>query len=174
MLANAMRMSYGYDEWATAKIFEAASGLTAEQFDAQGPIPHGSIRATLLHLLDVHRGYLTWWDGSLPAQEAYARTFDMADYSDLASVRHAWHEVMEQTHAFVGDLTDEDMTRYYSTAAPDGSEFGFPLWQMMQHIINHSTQHRSEIAVLLTEAGCSPGDVDMVFYQMETSMAAVG
>ncbi len=79
---------------------------------------------------------------------------------------------MEQTHAFVGDLTDEDMPRYYSTTGPDGSEFGFPLWQMMQHIINHSTQHRSEIAVMLTEAGCSPGDVDMVFYQMTATAIA--
>lgn len=168
MLAEAMRMNYGYDEWATAKIFDAAKGLKVEQFDASGPIPHGSIRATLLHVLDVHRGYLSWWDGSLSAQEAYARKFDAADYPDLESIRGVWREVMAQTHAFTRNLTDEDMARYYGTSAPDGSEFGFPLWQMMQHIGNHSTQHRSEIAVMLTEAGCSPGDVDMIFYQMES------
>jgi len=172
MLADAMRMSYGYNEWATAKIFEAASGLTAEQFGAQGPIPHGSIRATLLHLLIVHRRFLAWWDGSLPAQDAYALTADPADYPDLAAVRALWEKVAEQTRAFATGLGDDDLARFYSTSGPDGSEFGFPLWQMMQHIVNHSTQHRSEIAVMLSEAGCSPGDVDMIFYQMEARARA--
>lgn len=169
MLADAMRMSYGYDEWATARIFAAAERLMAEQLDAQGPIPHGSIRQTLLHLLIVHRRFLSWWDGSLPAQDAYRLTADPADYPDLASVRALWEQIAEQTRVFVTGLSDEDAARYYSTTGADGSEFGFPLWQMMEHISNHGTQHRSEIAVMLTGAGCSPGDLDMIFYQMESA-----
>ena len=173
MLADATRMSYGYDEWATAKIFEAARALTVEQLDATGNIPHGSIRATLLHLLDVHRGYLSWWDGSLTAQEAYARTLEPADYPDLAAIRGLWQEIIAQTRAFTRSLTDEGVARYYSSEAPDGSEFGFPLWQMMAHIINHSTQHRSEIAIMLTDAGCSPGELDMIHYHVEVSQSTV-
>jgi uncharacterized damage-inducible protein DinB len=40
---------------------------------------------------------------------------------------------------------------------------------MMQHIANHGTQHRSEVAAMLTEAGHSPGDIDMLFYQIEAN-----
>jgi uncharacterized damage-inducible protein DinB len=32
------------------------------------------------------------------------------------------------------------------------------------HLLNHDTQHRSEAAVLLTAAGRSPGDLDLVDY----------
>ncbi len=172
MLADAMRMNYGYDEWATAKIFDAATGLSAEQLDAQGPIPHGSIRATLLHLLSVHRRYLMWWDGSLGGWEAYSQTFELDDYPDVASLRAFWSENVERTCAFNAHLTDEDAGRFISTTMPDGNEFGLPLWQMMQHVSNHSTQHRSEIAVMLTGFGHSPGDVDMLFYQMESHARA--
>ncbi len=66
----------------------------------------------------------------------------------------------------MGGLSDDDAARHLATTGPDGSEFGFPLWQMMQHVANHNTQHRSEIAIMLTEFDCSPGDVDLVFYQM--------
>lgn len=172
MLADAMRMSYGYDEWATAKIFDAATNLTAEQLDAQGPIPHESIHATLLHMLSVQRRYLLWWDGSLDGLVAYNLTFDLNDFPDLASLRSFWMENVERLNAFVAHLSDEDAVRVVSTTMPDGSDFGLPLWQMMQHVSNHSTQHRSEIAVMLTEAGHSPGDLDMLFYQMTSHMRA--
>ena len=46
----------------------------------------------------------------------------------------------------------------------DQVEEGISLWQALAHVVNHGTQHRSEAAVLLTAAGHSPGDLDMVDY----------
>jgi len=37
-------------------------------------------------------------------------------------------------------------------------------WQMLAHVVNHGTQHRSEAAALLTTAGRSPGEIDMIFF----------
>ena len=42
-----------------------------------------------------------------------------------------------------------------------------PMWQLLAHVINHGTQHRSEAAALLTAEGRSPGDLDMVFFAEE-------
>jgi uncharacterized damage-inducible protein DinB len=41
---------------------------------------------------------------------------------------------------------------------------GIAVWQMLAHVINHGTQHRSEAAALLTTAGRSPGELDMIVY----------
>ena len=38
------------------------------------------------------------------------------------------------------------------------------LWQIMLHQANHATQHRSEVAVMLTQFGHSPGDLDVLDY----------
>jgi uncharacterized damage-inducible protein DinB len=45
-----------------------------------------------------------------------------------------------------------------------GETWAYPLWQMLIHQVNHATQHRSEAAMLLTQMGCSPGDLDLLIY----------
>jgi uncharacterized damage-inducible protein DinB len=35
---------------------------------------------------------------------------------------------------------------------------------MLAQVLNHGTQHRSEAAALLTAAGHSPGEIDLIFY----------
>jgi uncharacterized damage-inducible protein DinB len=34
-------------------------------------------------------------------------------------------------------------------------------WQLLVHIVNHGTQHHTEAAMLLTQYGASPGDIDL-------------
>jgi uncharacterized damage-inducible protein DinB len=72
--------------------------------------------------------------------------------------------VEKATQAFVIGLKDEDAARVYAQTLPNGADFRMPLWQMMLHVANHGTQHRSEVAAMLTSFGYSPGDLDLLFY----------
>ena len=42
---------YKYNQWANAKILNAASETTLEQFLAPASFPHGGLRGTLVHAL---------------------------------------------------------------------------------------------------------------------------
>jgi uncharacterized damage-inducible protein DinB len=61
-------------------------------------------------------------------------------------------------------LSDADVNREITTRLRDGRVFRLPLWQMMLHVANHGTQHRSEVAAILTVFGQSPGDLDALVY----------
>ena len=159
MLADALRTLYGYNRWATERVLDAAARLTHEQFLAPGTAGHGSVRDTLVHVIGTHRGWLSWWDGSLPVDEAYNLRLEPDDVRDLDAIRAVWEEVERQTEAFVSRLTDGDAARVYARG-----DWRMPLWRMMLHVANHSTQHRSEVAAMLTDASHSPGDLDLLYY----------
>ena len=69
--------------------------------------------------------------------------------------------------AFVDGLTDEKLNSKISYKSTKGEPFERVLWQMMAHVVNHGTQHKTEAAAMLTEFGHSPGDIDMIYYLIE-------
>ena len=164
MLAETLRKQYAYTSWATRHLLDTAANLSHEQLHKPGVAGHGSIRDTLIHLMEAHHGWLSWWDGSLSAEESYALRMEPAEFPDIPSLLAAWAAIERQTEAFVSGLSETDPARIYSMSLPNGATWQMPLWGMMLHVANHGTQHRSEIATMLTSFGHSPGDMDLLFF----------
>lgn len=157
MGADEIRWLFGYDSWAMGKILDAASGLTEAQFGAASPLGGPGVRELLLHILDAYYGWREGW-------RIHERVPDISweQPPSLAAFRQRWSQEEGSTNAFLAQLSDDDM------AAPF---IALELWQTMLHVVNHGTQHRAEIATLLTHYGQSPGDVDLVFYAEERLQA---
>lgn len=170
MLADLLRMNYDYNKWANTHIFDTAAQLSQEQLDAPGDAGHGSIRNTLFHMLNAQQGWFLWFDGSMDPASAMRNRNEIADFPDLASLREFWLAVEGQTSACLNPMKDSDAERMMVTGDPDDPPI--PLWKFMLHVANHGTQHRSEVAAMLTAHGYSPGDIDVVDYIFEQATSA--
>ncbi len=154
-----VRTLYAYGAWANRRVLDIASALTAAELDAPGDGAYGTPRETLVHTMSAQRLWLARW-----REEPRPAPLDPSDFADVPAIRAAWDEIEAATRAFVEALTDDDLDRVIAYVNSRAERWAYPLWQQMLHQANHATQHRSEVAALLTRSGRSPGDLDILVY----------
>ena len=150
---------YRYNQWANAKILDAASRLTRVQFVAPAAFPHGGLRGTLVHALFAEWIWRRRWEGTSPTTR-----LKPDDFPTVESLRTRWQAEEKQLMAFVDTVTDENLQATFHYTNTSGQPFTRILWQAMAHVVNHGTQHRTEAAAILTDLGHSPGDLDLISF----------
>ncbi|MFN8484653.1 MAG: DinB family protein [Anaerolineae bacterium] len=158
MTPNDVEFLFDYSEWAWNKLLDTAEALDEAQLDAQ-PWRLPSLRHILTHALGAEMLWLARMQGNSPTT-----MLTVAEVPTLAALRARWRAQSVALHAFIAGLTqaDLDATVHYKTTK--GQPYEETLWRLLAHLANHGTQHRSEVAALLTEFGHSPGDLDMIVY----------
>ena len=153
------RTLYDYSGWANQQVLDCAGRLTTEQLQATGSASFDSIFATLVHTLSAQWMWLSRWQGTSPRA-----MFDPADFADIETMRARWEQIEQDTQTFISRLDDQALAGVVEYTNTKGQAFAYPLWQLMLHQVNHATQHRSEVAAMLTRFGQSPGWLDLIMY----------
>ncbi len=156
---------FAYNQWANARILTMAELLSAEQFAAPMISDLPSIRDLLVHILSAQR---TWLMRCRELESPGA--LNGSDFPDLKTLRQAWDNTEADTQAFVATLNDSLLARTIHYVNSQGEPNSYPLWQILVHQVNHAAQHRSEVALMLTQLGYSPGLLDfLVFIDSQTA-----
>lgn len=162
-----IRALYDYNAWANHRSLDAAAALTTEQFTRPMGSSFGSVRDTLAHICGGEWVWLERFQGRSPAALPEA-----SQYADLASLRERWTEQEARLLLFVGRLTQEDLDRVMEYKTLKFGVYHNPLWQSMQHLVNHGTYHRGQVTALLRQLGAQPILTDLMHYYRERSTAA--
>lgn len=162
VLLDVIRSLYQYNAWANHRILIAASGVIAEQFLAPAGSSYPSVRDALVHIMSGQWIWLSRWKGSSPSA-----MLEATDFPKLQSIQTRWETIEVETQQFIDQLNPFQPGEIVSYVNTRGEKWAYPLWQQMIHQVNHATQHRSEVALMLTLFNCSPGDLDYLVYQDE-------
>lgn len=167
MTPEEMRVLYHYNAWANHRQLEAASRLTEEQFVQPIVSSFGSVRDTLAHIYGAEWVWLERFQGRSPASLP-----DAAEFQDVASLQQRWNEHESRLLGFVRGLTQADLNRVMEYKTLKFGVYRNPLWQSMQHLVNHGTYHRGQVTTLLRQLGAQPILTDLMHFYRERSTAA--
>ena len=160
-----MRGLYDYHWWANRRLFDVAAGLgqavVNREIGSQFSFP--TVQRMFTHLYGADAIWLSRWRGhSLSALPG-------ADIPSLAVLRERWDTLESEQHAFLAALMPGDLGRTVEYKNTEGKSFRIALWPLLQHVANHATHHRSEIATMLTLLSGSPPDTGIATYRLLVS-----
>jgi uncharacterized damage-inducible protein DinB len=158
---------YDYNAWANHRSLDAASALKLEEFTRAMDSSFSSVRDTLAHIYGGEWVWLERFQGRSPASLP-----DVAQFADLASLRTRWNEHETQLLKFVRGLSQADLDRVMEYKTLKYGVYKNPLWQSMQHLVNHGTYHRGQVTTLLRQLGAQPILTDLMHFYRERAAAA--
>lgn len=158
-----IRTLYDYNYWANARILDALDRAPAEAYDSPNSLVWSSLRGTLIHILGAEWVWLSRCEGRSPAG-----LLAEEEFQTVATLRARWKNEEARMRTFLASLTTARLVQPVEYRTTTGAAMSTPLWQILLHVVNHGTQHRAEVAQVLTELGHSPGDVDMILFFRES------
>ena len=143
------RSLFRYTRWANDRVLRA--------MQAADPVPKRAVElfSHLLRAQDVWFGRIEKTDHAtldLWVDESLAACAERAE----ASTRR-WKTVLD-------GWTAPDLDRSIPYTNSKGTHFETPLRDLLSHVVNHSTHHRAQIALVLREAGIAPPATDYIFF----------
>jgi uncharacterized damage-inducible protein DinB len=167
MTPELTRQLFDYNHWANQRALDAAAQLTDEQFAKPLGSSFSSVRDTLVHICGGE-----WiWHERFQGRSPSAIPND-SSIQTLAALREHWRPQAQKLLAFAGGVTQADLDRVLEYQTLNFGLYKNPLWQSLQHLANHGTYHRGQVATLLRQLGAKPILTDMMHFYRERSTAA--
>lgn len=158
---------FRHNTWANVKLLTACEGLSDEQLEANIPGTFGTIRDTLLHIVGAEVSYVrrvTGRTGKLPSE----RPKEGGEYPSFDVLKHDAQWCGEELLQLALNVGPGDIVREEEEEQGKKFQVQYKLTALLTQAINHSTEHRAQIATILTQQGVEPPDMSGWAYMQET------
>ena len=167
MSPEEIRLLYDYNAWANRRSLDSAAALTVEEFTKPLGSSFSSVHDTLAHIWGAEWLWLERFQGRSPSSLP-----NVGQFNEISALRARWQEDEQRLNKFVVALTQDDVDKLHEYRTLNFGQYKNPLWQSMQHMVNHGTYHRGQITTMLRQLNAKPLSSDLIHFYRERSSAA--
>jgi uncharacterized damage-inducible protein DinB len=144
-----LRKMFEHNRWANLRLVDAVAGVDEACLDAGCVGTAGTVRHTLMHISRAEQRYVHRLGGPAPSSG------EGSDWPGAAALR----EALELSGTRLIELTESVPQDKVLTTEYQGQTHQLPVTTVFVQAINHATEHRSQIATILTQQGVEPPDM---------------
>ncbi len=157
-----------YHVWATHRLLEAVSRVSAEDYQRDVGLFFKSIHGTLNHLLLAE--HLLWYarfsKGASPLLD-----LDVEIEPHRERLAQALNGGAANWSHLIANLPAERFDSHLDYQTSQGEPMSLPFAATLAHVFNHATHHRGQITAALTALGQPCPELDMVYF-LQTEQAS--
>lgn len=162
--ADLLRHHIEYNVWATNRLLHAAADLPAEELTRDFGTADRSIFDTLGHVFGAERIWLARIKEGSPAGPLVKPAA-----TEIPQLSVEWSELHGRWREWMSSLTDEDAMQVIHYTDLKNRPWSNPLWQILLHVVNHSTHHRGQASGFIRALGKVPPPLDFIAFVRENA-----
>lgn len=153
---------YQYNDWANAKLFALASGLSDQQLDSPREMGLGTLRATLFHMFIAEKIWLERW------QQQPWRAFQTDPNGiSLKDLEQEFAQVSSERRALIEQYRHGGWEERIGYLDSKKNEYSNRLIDMLLHVANHAVHHRAQGLHFLKQFDRKvAGGLDYIFFRI--------
>jgi len=148
-----------YNNWAWEHVLKSVQKLSEEELYKKRPFFWKTIYGTLAHTVGAERLWLERLNGHSPN-----RLYDVQDYPKLNSLIEQRMQIQKKWESYLSYLTQEQAQSQIAYQATEGATRQNKIADIIQHVANHSTEHRSQLTPILFKLGVATDPLDYIYY----------
>jgi uncharacterized damage-inducible protein DinB len=151
-MSKALAELFKHNLWANLRLLDSCEKVEETHLDANTAGTYGRVRDTLVHIFAAEERYVFLLTGRL-AERPLRESEGYPGIEELRSrARNSGGSLVEVAES-------ARPTKILRGVRPaSGQPFVLPIMIVLTQAINHATEHRAQIAVILTQAGIEPPD----------------
>jgi uncharacterized damage-inducible protein DinB len=158
---------FEYHVWANNRLFDRLKELPEEVYETAVQSVFPSIAQTVAHMYIFDQLWLSVLAGKsndeiFPLIGTWTRETQNKSVDEM---RKMFHDVADQYRALFQRTPDLD--KPMSIEHPKYGSLNARFSEIVQHVVNHGTYHRGNVAAMLRQLGHSGVPTDFVFYLYE-------
>ncbi len=151
-----IKRMFQYTDWATEKVLDKASGLDDQSLDFAHDIGPGSIRRTLLHMMNVEQFWVTnWTTGSGPFPKS-------SETTSIAEIQNRWKENASARNDYLSGVDAAESQREIEVSI-GGPPTKFKVGETAVQLTAHGTHHRAQIVNTLRRVEHPIDNIDLLY-----------
>ncbi|MBX2998849.1 MAG: DinB family protein [Caldilineaceae bacterium] len=148
MAVESVDKLFAYNEWAWQRVFPSLAAIHEEAYFAAQPFFWRSLHRVTVHSYGAEWIWLQRIRGESPPALPSADQF-----ASLAAVRYVWDPLRDEWRDFISNLREEDLNKTFRSRNTEGRHYTILLGDLLRHVVNHATEHRSQITPIVFQLG---------------------
>jgi uncharacterized damage-inducible protein DinB len=154
---------FRHNLWANAAMVDACGSVSSDQLATEVSGTYGRLDHTLIHLARAQGGYVKTLAGWQPGPE------HRLEYDEpFPGTKHIGAHLRLTGEQLIEVAGSSDLERVLEGSWGD-EPYRYPAWVLLLHAAHHATEHRQQVATMLTSLGIDPPEPDPVAYWESTS-----
>lgn len=159
MITEHYKIMCDYNFWAHHQMWDTVLSLSDEDFSRMDTCYGISVHDQVLHTLGAEWLWMARLRGVSPTRKL---TPEMLP--DRESIRVKWDEVEKELRAYVENIREAQLSEIITYTTTQGDPQRNARWEILAHVFNHSTDHRSRVCAMLKLMGVETPDIELLNY----------